>query len=138
MTKEDFYKNFKAKYDKAVNVYVKAFNDALFGTFVEMVLRCPVLTGRLRYGIRLTANEPSDFCPPPAPNNQPNFYPPPEDPVLPGRIEDSYFFVDNVPYADIIEYDGYSRKAPDGFMRVSLASFKQRFQHAYRERKSEK
>lgn len=125
--KHSFEQQCRNEFKKAVDGYTSALHDTLFQCWNEMVRRCPVLTGRLRFGIYLSENIPSDYCPPPAPNLQPLYYPPPTKPTLSNQIEDLYIFGDNVPYADIIEYDGYSRKAPEGFMRISLINFSRYF-----------
>lgn len=128
---KSFYERYRNKLFEVTQEQIDALHEALLGTHEEMVKRCPVLTGRLRYGIYLSEDVPSDFCPPPAPNKQPEYYPPPDPPSLSPGVASNYIFGDNVPYAAMIEYHGYSKKAPEGFMRVSLDGFFQRLQAAY-------
>lgn len=45
----------------------------------------------------------------------------------PGRI---YYLTNNLPYIRRLEYDGYSSQAPNGFVRVTVAEFKQALSNA--------
>lgn len=40
-----------------------------------------------------------------------------------GGLMDVVWFVNNLPYAERIEYDGYSRQAPEGMVRRHLAQW---------------
>lgn len=43
-----------------------------------------------------------------------------------GRLQDTVFFTNNLPYAERIEYDGWSRfKAPAGMVRKNVAKWDQ-------------
>lgn len=40
------------------------------------------------------------------------------------EVTDDVFFVNRMPYAATIEYDGYSKKAPEGMLRRNLVRWK--------------
>lgn len=108
---------------KVENMTWDSISTALRQTYEDMVNKCPVLTGYLRWRIHLTTFSPTELNPPTKdPNRQ---YPRPKTPKNIQRSA-SYTFWDDAPYADIIEYESYSKKVPNGFMRIALLEFPMR------------
>lgn len=82
--------------------------------------RHPVDTGRARAGWGITIGTPEVPVPPPAPNGQANYYPPPAIPDL-ARVDGTVpvYILNSVPYIERLE-DGWSKQAPNGMVRLSL------------------
>lgn len=111
----------------------------LFGTTVGVARRrialqvwtgvvrmSPVLTGRFHGSWHLTEGSLDTSVLPPAPNGTLNFYSRPSLPSLPKP--DSFqvsWITNNLPYAVPLE-EGHSGKAPQGMVRVTLASVEAR------------
>ncbi len=80
----------------------------------------PVLTGRSRFGWNMDVDKMDLTVPPPAPNKEPNFYPPPPLPTIGPVVASSTINVtNNVPYILPLE-TGTSDKAPPNFIRDTV------------------
>ena len=108
---------FSVKAEKAVDKTVRAITFALFR---EVIQRTPVDTGRLKGNWQTTVNAPATTVLT-------------RDDVIGGRAISEIvsngggwgsktFLTNNLPYAERIEFDGWSHtKAPAGMVRVSFA-----------------
>ena len=117
-------KEFSVESEKRFLRIKKAVVLALFS---KVILRTPVLTGQLRYNWFTTLDKPSSL-----------FFPLEEGEITAGeatntamkgvrntskliKANDSVWLTNNMPYAERIEFDGWSHtKAPAGMVRVSF------------------
>ncbi len=121
----------KDKVRKMKERWEDTLRHTMLDSFGEMVARCPVKTGRLRHFIYLDTEKHAahgDIVPEP-----PGGFGPPPMPKVRWDA-DEYVIGDPVPYADLIEFFGWSKKAPEGFITPVLYTIKDRLVKAWKER----
>jgi hypothetical protein len=103
--------------------YTGAFKRRVIGEICLGVIRdTPVLTGALQFNWQFTSIAPATGILPP----------PYSTAVVVNRIladiarlvddnDEVYFLTNNLHYASYIEFDGHSRKAPAGMLRINVA-----------------
>lgn len=90
--------------------------------FKLVIFATPVDTGRLRGNWQTTINSPAGAA---INRNDPGGAAAMAEAVANlGSIVDVVWFTNNLPYAERIEYDGWSRQAPEGMVRKHIASWK--------------
>ena len=104
-------KKFKEKTEKAAT---NIFRGTALGLMNKIVLRTPVDTGRLRGNWFPTINRASDQI---DGNSEGR-----ENTAGRAKLGDSIFFINNLPYAQVIE-DGSSKQAPAGMVKVTVAEY---------------
>lgn len=114
---------------EAFRIKVNRINDAVIiaslqNLFVDIILDTPVLTGYLRSGWYVTFSVPSTAIPTGLGRDS-------VDRVVTRLANlntfeaDTVYFTNNIAYGPTIEYDGYSRKAPQGMVRINTARWQE-------------
>lgn len=122
MSLEEDFKKFQ---QKTLDRFVKVKQAAALGLFSAVVMETPVLKGVLRNNWFAEMNT--------IPNSLTEEADISGNGViarLRGNLEqvnllNSVYFVNNLPYARPIEFDGYSGKAPEGMLRVNVARWQE-------------
>ncbi|ANT45259.1 tail component [Xanthomonas phage Xoo-sp2] len=90
--------------------------------FKLVIFATPVDTGRLRGNWQTTINSPASAA---IGRDDPGGAAAMAEAVANlGSIVDVVWFTNNLPYAERIEYDGWSKQAPEGMVRKHVASWK--------------
>lgn len=117
-------------------------NQAVAGVVLELgvriVQRSPVDTGRFRGQWQITAggpdirtNEPFDKQPLGSAPSQFTFDRW-KDHIQGATIGSTFYITNSLPYAKRLEYDGYSKQAPAGMVRVTVVEYGQIIQQVIR------
>lgn len=90
--------------------------------FKLVIFATPVDTGRLRGNWQTTINSPASAA---IGRTDPGGAAAMAEAVANlGSLTDVVWFTNNLPYAERIEYDGWSKQAPEGMVRKHVASWK--------------
>jgi hypothetical protein len=98
----------------------KARRASVLELFKLVIFATPVDTGRLRGNWQTTINSPATA----AIGRKDGGAAMMEAVASLGSLTDVVWFVNNLPYASRIEYDGWSAQAPEGMVRKHVASWK--------------
>lgn len=103
----------------------QVFKKAVFMFLQQVAMRTPVDTGRARAGWQLTADNTSDYVPPPGDYSD---YDISAIPNVPNAVS-FYCISNNVEYILALE-DGHSKQAPAGMIALTMAEFADYFNAA--------
>lgn len=112
----------KIRVDELLTVTEAKFSKVMrriaFDLYGRLLLNNPVDTGRCRAAWNMTLNKANLAVPPELPPGQ--SYPPPALPVLPDVTPNDIIIVsNNISYIVPLEH-GHSKRAPNGFIRLSM------------------
>jgi hypothetical protein len=102
---------------KTEDRFIRIKKASAFDLFSAIIIQTPVLTGTLRNNWYMSFNTPSTE----ASENPSNSIERVNFSLKDIDAFNSVYFVNNLPYAVPIEYDGLSGKAPEGMFRVNVA-----------------
>lgn len=106
-----------------------SLHAAIYALSERVVMRSPVLTGQLRYNWVIAVGQASNDW---TPNTQGGVDP--TGAIAMNRVRDfdyniksgaPIFFTNAAPYGERIEFEGYSKKAPAGMLRISCVEWPQ-------------
>lgn len=107
---------------KALDQVDKVRRASVLELFKLVIFATPVDTGRLRGNWQTTINSPASAA---IGRDDPGGAAAMAEAVANlGSLTDVVWFTNNLPYAERIEYDGWSRQAPEGMVRRHVASWK--------------
>lgn len=107
---------------KALDQVDKVRRASVLELFKLVIFATPVDTGRLRGNWQTTINSPASAA---IGRNDPGGAAAMAEAVANlGSLTDVVWFTNNLPYAERIEYDGWSKQAPEGMVRRHVASWK--------------
>jgi hypothetical protein len=114
--------------DKAVGNTEKVFRASSISLFRNVIRRTPVRSGRLKGNWQVDINQPATGEVDSSDQSPINTLDGGSARkvvagVMPAKLDDSIFLVNNLPYARIIENGNYSDQAPSGMVGVSIAEF---------------
>lgn len=106
---------------KTLDQVDKVRRASVLELFKLVIFATPVDTGRLRGNWQTTINSPASAA---IGRSDPGGGAAMAEAVANlGSLTDVVWFTNNLPYAERIEYDGWSRQAPEGMVRRHLASW---------------
>lgn len=107
---------------KALDQVDKVRRASVLELFKLVIFATPVDTGRLRGNWQTTINSPASAA---IGRDDPGGAAAMAEAVANlGSLTDVVWFTNNLPYAERIEYDGWSKQAPEGMVRRHVASWK--------------
>jgi len=104
--------NFTNKTEEAAT---KIFRGTALSLLGKIIKRTPVDTGRLRGNWFSSINAPIKKV-----DGSSEGY---SSTVAKAKLGNTIFFVNNLPYAQVIEHGDYSEQAPNGMVKVTVAEF---------------
>lgn len=106
---------------KALDKVDKVRRASVLELFKLVIMATPVDTGRLRGNWQTTINSPADAA---TTRDDPNGAAALAEAMANlGSLADVVWFTNNLPYAERIEYEGWSRQAPEGMVRRHIAQW---------------
>lgn len=106
---------------KALDKVDKVRRASVLELFKLVIMATPVDTGRLRGNWQTTINSPAGAA---TTRDDPNGAAALAEAMANlGSLADVVWFTNNLPYAERIEYEGWSRQAPEGMVRRHIAQW---------------
>lgn len=106
---------------KALDKADKVRRASVLELFKLVIMATPVDTGRLRGNWQTTINSPAGAA---TTRDDPNGAAALAEAMANlGSLADVVWFTNNLPYAERIEYEGWSRQAPEGMVRRHIAQW---------------
>ena len=106
---------------KALDKVDKVRRASVLELFKLVIMATPVDTGRLRGNWQTTINSPAGAA---TTRDDPNGAAALAEVMANlGSLADVVWFTNNLPYAERIEYEGWSRQAPEGMVRRHIAQW---------------
>jgi len=124
------FKTFFELADKVMSEMKESIHSAISGTATATLRRTPVLTGQARGNWNFSVD-----------TRDMTFYEKRVDPHLQYKPQEAidvsfdsiggvFYMINNVPYAQRLEYEGWSDQAPSGMLRVSIVEFNDRLKQS--------
>lgn len=127
-----FGKNLWDFKDEVLTDYREIRRLASLDLFTAIVFETPVKRGVLRNNWFIAINAPNLAQTDEADPTGSNTISREEGNLVSNKLNIDIFLTNNLPYAERIEYEGYSGKAPEGMVRVNLARWDQMIASAKR------
>ena len=106
---------------KALDKVDKVRRASVLELFKLVIMATPVDTGRLRGNWQMTINSPAGAA---TTRDDPSGAAALAEAMANlGSLADVVWFTNNLPYAERIEYEGWSRQAPEGMVRRHIAQW---------------
>jgi len=119
-----FQSQIKKFNDKTKLKAVRTFRGTALSIFSRVIIRTPVLSGRLRGNWQTQLNRAPSSTLDVEDKNGAAAITQAGKAVSRAKLGDSIFLSNNLPYAQVVE-DGSSKQAPAGMVKVSIAEFQE-------------
>ena len=107
---------------KAMATSEAKIKKAFMGLSTDIIMDTPVLSGRLRNNWMVSVNQGSNETTESTGNEAIN-----RVSAIRFKLGDTLYLTNNLPYAERIEFMGWSKKAPDGMVRRNLMRWEKYF-----------
>lgn len=121
-TSDSFNKAFAALIKKTEKSVEEVVKDTVMDLTVNLVLRSPVDTGKFRGNWNTSFNQPNYNTVGDVENNSVERA---VKVVERYQLGDTVYITNSLPYAARLEYEGWSKQAPDGMVRLTLVEYPQ-------------
>lgn len=125
-SEDDFQKTVTAWIKTSKERASRIYKEACFRMFSAVVIGSPVDTGLFRNNWYISMGQPSSAKDNPAIGKEPN---PVIDRIktemdgMDWNLDQTVWFVNNLPYAERLEYQGWSQLAPQGMVRINAMNW---------------
>lgn len=107
---------------KAMSTSEAKIKKAFMGLSTDIIMDTPVLSGRLRNNWMVSVNQGSNETTESTSNEAIN-----RVSAVKFKLGDTLYLTNNLPYAERIEFKGWSSKAPQGMVRKNLIRWEKYF-----------